>query len=316
MRGAATTVDNGLEGGVLLDAAAGNVAIHADAFGRKAGRLSHPELSVSVRSRPAVQRPAAELVRRAPTGAVARRVVHLQRGLHRRRGDAEQRALWHPRHRRRGAPARASTRARPSSPARASIARRRAASTRCASGTASPTTSTTSSGLPIRSMPSSDGVRQTFTNKEQEGRVEVQLLPFDLRFAALTTALGVQAGQQKLTAPGDTPGAVQRTVRPERQPARRRLHLQRVQVQRVDQGAGRRPHRACAAQRHARRTFPPISCPTAIRSIPTPRNPEFTPKSISVGADPESALGSRRQRHGAARRARAEAGRAVLARAA
>ena len=47
-----------------------------------------------------------------------------------------------------------------------------------------------------------DGVQQTFTNKEQEGRVEVQLTPFNLRFAALTTALGVQGGHQRLTAPG------------------------------------------------------------------------------------------------------------------
>ena len=48
---------------------------------------------------------------------------------------------------------------------------------------------------------SSAGVRQTFTNKEQEGRVEVQLVPFDLRFAALTTAIGVQGGHQELNAP-------------------------------------------------------------------------------------------------------------------
>jgi iron complex outermembrane receptor protein len=47
----------------------------------------------------------------------------------------------------------------------------------------------------------SAGVRQTFTNKEQEGRVEAQLAPFDLRFAALTTAIGVQAGHQELDAP-------------------------------------------------------------------------------------------------------------------
>lgn len=46
-----------------------------------------------------------------------------------------------------------------------------------------------------------DGVRQTFTNKEQEGRVEVQLAPFNLRFASMTTALGLQAGHQELTAP-------------------------------------------------------------------------------------------------------------------
>ncbi|MPZ37000.1 MAG: TonB-dependent receptor [Rhizobiales bacterium] len=47
-----------------------------------------------------------------------------------------------------------------------------------------------------------DGIQQTFTNKEQEGRLEVQLLPFDLRFATLTTALGVQGMNQRLTAPG------------------------------------------------------------------------------------------------------------------
>ncbi len=47
-----------------------------------------------------------------------------------------------------------------------------------------------------------DGIQQTFTNKEQEGRIEVQLRPVDLRFAALTSAFGVQAAHQQLTAPG------------------------------------------------------------------------------------------------------------------
>ena len=47
-----------------------------------------------------------------------------------------------------------------------------------------------------------DGVQQTFTNKSQEARVEVQMAPFDLRFAALTTAIGVQASNVNLTAPG------------------------------------------------------------------------------------------------------------------
>jgi len=47
-----------------------------------------------------------------------------------------------------------------------------------------------------------DGVQQTFTNREQEGRVEVTLTPFDLRFASLTTAVGVQGAYQRLTAPG------------------------------------------------------------------------------------------------------------------
>jgi iron complex outermembrane receptor protein len=51
-----------------------------------------------------------------------------------------------------------------------------------------------------------DGIQQTFTNKAQEGRVEVQLMPFDLRFAALTTAFGVQAERQNLVGAGVTGG--------------------------------------------------------------------------------------------------------------
>lgn len=47
----------------------------------------------------------------------------------------------------------------------------------------------------------SDGIQQTFTNKEQEGRVEVQFAPLDLRFASLVSAWGVQGGHQQLTAP-------------------------------------------------------------------------------------------------------------------
>jgi iron complex outermembrane receptor protein len=47
-----------------------------------------------------------------------------------------------------------------------------------------------------------DGIQQTFTNKEQEGRIEAQLTPIDLGFATLTTALGVQGSHQRLTAPG------------------------------------------------------------------------------------------------------------------
>ncbi|RYX88549.1 MAG: TonB-dependent receptor [Bradyrhizobiaceae bacterium] len=54
----------------------------------------------------------------------------------------------------------------------------------------------------------SDGVRQTFTNKEQEGRLEVQLMPFNVRFATVTSALGLQVNHQELTAPSpDDPGS-------------------------------------------------------------------------------------------------------------
>ena len=100
--------------------------------------------------------------------------------------------------------------------------------------------------------PATDGIRQTFTNKDLEGRVEVQLMPFNLRFAELTTAIGVQGGHQRLTAPSpdDSRQPDQRPVRSEQELARRGLHLQRVQVQQHDQGADRRPHRAGESERH------------------------------------------------------------------
>lgn len=53
------------------------------------------------------------------------------------------------------------------------------------------------------------GVRQTFTNREEEIRVETQLMPFNARFAEVTTAFGFQVGHQELTAPSpDDPGAL------------------------------------------------------------------------------------------------------------
>ena len=56
--------------------------------------------------------------------------------------------------------------------------------------------------------PSTLGVRQTFINKEQEARIEATLKPFNLRFAELTTAIGVQGGHQDLNAPSpDNPAS-------------------------------------------------------------------------------------------------------------
>jgi iron complex outermembrane recepter protein len=51
-----------------------------------------------------------------------------------------------------------------------------------------------------------DGIQQTFTNREQEGRVEVQLTPFVTRFGTLTTAIGAHGGHQRMTAPGTEGG--------------------------------------------------------------------------------------------------------------
>ena len=56
-------------------------------------------------------------------------------------------------------------------------------------------------GLADAANLSTEGIRQTFTNRDLEGRAEVQLMPFNLRIAEITTALGIQAGTQRLTAP-------------------------------------------------------------------------------------------------------------------
>ncbi|WFU39293.1 TonB-dependent receptor [Bradyrhizobium sp. CB82] len=64
-------------------------------------------------------------------------------------------------------------------------------------------------GLANPADPATDGVRQTFTNREEEMRVETQLMPFNVRFAEVTTAFGFQAGHQELTAPSpDNPGTL------------------------------------------------------------------------------------------------------------
>jgi iron complex outermembrane receptor protein len=46
------------------------------------------------------------------------------------------------------------------------------------------------------------GEQQYFLSNQKEGRVEVQFQPFDLRFAALSVAIGVQTSREKLDAPG------------------------------------------------------------------------------------------------------------------
>ena len=51
-----------------------------------------------------------------------------------------------------------------------------------------------------------DGVQATFKNREQEGRVEVELTPLATRLGQLQTALGVQFGHQALSTSGEAGG--------------------------------------------------------------------------------------------------------------
>jgi len=51
-----------------------------------------------------------------------------------------------------------------------------------------------------------DGVASTFRNREQEGRFEVQLAPLATALGPMTTAVGVQLGHQKLGTDGEATG--------------------------------------------------------------------------------------------------------------
>jgi iron complex outermembrane receptor protein len=204
LRGAAATADEALEGGALVDAAAGNIAIHADAYGRKAQDYrvpSYPYLFDLARPFNGRQPNSALRTDGQSVGAsyifdqgFAGFAMTQNNALYRIPGiDGEDHGTR--------------------------IDARETKIT--AKGEYRPQTGGINAvrfwfgatdykhneiGLADPLDPSTDGIRQAFTNKEQEGRIEIQLMPFDLRFAALTTALGVQAGHQKLTAPGDTPG--------------------------------------------------------------------------------------------------------------
>jgi iron complex outermembrane recepter protein len=204
LRTAATSVDRGLEGGALLDAAVGSFAIHADAFGRTASDYRIPSYPYRFEPGRPFNGTQPNSFARTDGQSVGGSYVFEQGfvGLavtqnnalygipgidgedHRTRIDARETKVtgkgeW-----------------RPQSSAVDAIR----------FWLAHTSYKHNELGLADPADPTSDGIRQTFTNREQEGRVEMQLLPFDLRFASLTTALGVQAGHQQLTAPGDTPG--------------------------------------------------------------------------------------------------------------
>jgi iron complex outermembrane receptor protein len=197
-RGAVTTVDNGLEGGVLVDAGVKNFAFHADAYGRKADDYripSYPYLFDPGRPFNGTQRNSSLHTDGGSVGGsflfdggffgiavIQNNALYHIPGIdgedHNTRIDARQTKLL------------SKGEYRPQSSAVDTV--------RWWFGITD--YKHDEIGLADPADLGSDGVRQTFTNKEQEGRVEVTLAPFDLRFAQLTAALGVQAGHQDLTA--------------------------------------------------------------------------------------------------------------------
>ena len=114
------------------------------------------------------------------------------------------------------------------------------------------------------------GVRQTFTNKEQEGRVEVQLSPFNVALCRhhhggrrCRPGTGTDGTARMI------PEALSTAYRSEQEHPRRRLRLQRIEIQRSHQGANRRAHRTCRSAA-AQRGFIPensTSAPIPPRSV-------------------------------------------------
>jgi iron complex outermembrane receptor protein len=206
-RTAVTSVNRGVEGGVLLDAGGGNFALHADAFGRTGGDYSIP-------SYPYLFDPTKPFNGRQPNSAARTdgasiggsyifdggfigaaitqndalyHIPGIDGADHQTRIDAHQTKIT------------AKGEYRPDAAAIDAI-RFWAGATDYRHNEI---------GLADPADPTTLGVRQTFTNKEQEVRVEVQLMPFNLRFATVTTAFGLQAGHQELTAPSpDDPGTL------------------------------------------------------------------------------------------------------------
>jgi iron complex outermembrane receptor protein len=208
-RGAASSADSGMDGAVLLDAGAGNFAVHADAFGRSTQdyRVPHyPYLTApDAAAMPNATQPGAFSGRQPNSssrsdGQSAGASYIFNEGFF---GAAitQNNALYHI----------------PGSDGENTNTRIDAKQTKVLTkGEWRAPSSVVDAirfwggvtdykhnelGLSDPTNFASDGVRQTFTNKEQEGRVEVQLAPFNLRFASLTTAIGVQGGHQELTAP-------------------------------------------------------------------------------------------------------------------
>jgi iron complex outermembrane receptor protein len=206
-RTAVSSVDRGVEGGILLDAGGNNVAIHADAYGRKSSDYSipsYPYLFDQTRPVNGRQPNSAAQSDGASVGgsyffhggyigaAVTQndslyRIPGIDGADHQTRIDGHQTKFT------------AKGEYRPDAAAIDAI-RFWAGATDYHHNEI---------GLADPNDPSTIGIRQTFTNKEQEARVEVQMMPFNARFAEVTTAFGLQAGHQELTAPSpDNPGTL------------------------------------------------------------------------------------------------------------
>ncbi|MPZ56213.1 MAG: TonB-dependent receptor [Rhizobiales bacterium] len=202
LNGAVTTVDGGVEGSVLLDAGGGNFAVHADAYGRRAENYRIPGYPYLFPPAPAPRvnghQPNSSFRSNGQSVggsylfdggffgvAVSRfesfyRIPGIEATETKTRIDMHQTKIT------------SKGEVRPQSAAIEAVRFWLGASDYKHDELAN------EGGF--------DGVHQTFRNRAQEGRVEVQLAPVNLPFAALTSAFGVQASHQDLSAPGGEGG--------------------------------------------------------------------------------------------------------------
>ncbi|ABE41265.1 TonB-dependent receptor [Rhodopseudomonas palustris BisB5] len=198
VRSAMSSVDRGVESAVLLDAGGNNVAVHADVFGRNAGDYNVPSYPYQAPGLPFNGRQPNSATQATGAsiggsylfdGGFIGAAITQNNSVYRIPGtegaefgtriDAKQTKVT------------AKGEYRPDAAAIEAI--------RFWVGATD--YKHNEIGLAVAGDPASDGVRQSFTNKEQEGRLEAQLTPFNARFATVTTAVGVQASHQELTAP-------------------------------------------------------------------------------------------------------------------
>lgn len=198
VRSAISTVDRGREGAVLLDAGGGNLAIHADAYGRQAGDYQIPSYPYLYPELPAppVNRWQPNSANKSDGASVGSSYV-FDRGFI---GVAVStfESLYR-------VPGQEATATNTRIDMRQSKVTSKGEFRPYSSGIEAVRFwlgSTDYRHVEIANEGGFDGPQQLFTSRQKEARTDVQLRPFDLRFATVTTALGVQGFAENLDAPG------------------------------------------------------------------------------------------------------------------
>jgi iron complex outermembrane receptor protein len=197
-RGSVTTVDRGREGAVLLDAGGGNFAVHADIWGRNAGDYKIPSYPYLFPEDPA-----------PPVGRWQPNSAHQSNGNSIGGSYVFDRGYFGFAYT--NYEAKYQVPGQEATETRTNIDMKQSKLT--GKGELRPDShaieairywfgSTDYKHAEIADEGGFYGEQQYFLSNQKEGRVEVQLQPFDLRFASLTIALGVQASREKLDAPG------------------------------------------------------------------------------------------------------------------